>query len=96
LFWGDIMKAKYILSFALVFGMSLLCSPDSIALTANAPDKSDVFAKSASFDSGILNDASRSIDHGMLIYPKYNCDPEMCITTVPNIDPGFMIRDLPK
>ena len=90
------MKTKYLLSFALVFGMSLLCSPDSNALTANAADKSEVFAKSASFDTGILNGASRSIDPGMLICPKYNCDPEMCITTVPNIDPGFVIRSLPK
>jgi hypothetical protein len=86
------MRVKYLLSFVLFFGMSLLCSPDSVALTVNGFDKSDAFSKSASFSSNILNGAYGSIDPGMLIYPKYNCDTEMCITTVPGVDPGFLIR----
>jgi hypothetical protein len=87
------MRVKYLFSFVLLLGMSLLCSPNSVASTVNGFDKSDVFSKNASFSSSILNGASGSIDPGMLIYPKYNCDPEMCITTVPDIDPGFLIRD---
>lgn len=90
------MKAKYLLSFALFLGMILLSSPNSVALTVNNPDKSDAFSGNSSFGSGTLDDTYGSIDPGMLIYPKYNCDPEMCITKVPDIDPGFLIRDRPN
>lgn len=87
------MRVKYLLSFAVVFGVTLICSPDSVASIVNDTDKPNTFSQSASYGSGMLNGASGSIDPGMLIYPKYNCDPEMCITTVPDIDPGFLIRD---
>ncbi len=87
------MRVKYLFSFVLLLGMSLLCSPDSVASTVNDSDKSDVFLNSASYDSGILNGAFSSIDPGIIVYPKYNCDPQMCISTVQSIDPGFLIRD---
>ncbi len=93
MFRGDFMRAKYLFSFVLFLGMSLLCSPNSVASTVYDSDKPDVFSNSASHDSGILNGTFSSIDPGMIVNPKYNCDPRMCITTVHSIDPGFLIRD---
>lgn len=91
------MKIKYLLSFAVVLGMGLVTSPDSVALTMNevsTPDMQAGCVPLVQYSRTIGK--SKSIDPGMLICPKYNCDPEMCITTVPNIDPGIMLKDQSK
>jgi len=79
-------KIKILWSIILIITTSFICSPSkSIAesyYSENEPDNA----------AGSL----KANDEGMLISPRYNCDPKMLIQGNPDIDPKFLLELLPK
>lgn len=65
----------------------------SIGKSQNFTNKPDEATGSSAMSDEDNNAAACKInDDGILVLPKYNCDPHMLIPGNPNIDPHFLVK----
>jgi hypothetical protein len=78
-------KIKYLLCFVLMAAMASIYTP--MGKNHNLNQAINEFPKEVSM--------STTEDSKDILAPEYNCDPEMLITVVPDIDPQFLLKHLP-
>ena len=86
-----IFKIFLCIFFAITIGT---CSSTiSIGKSQNFTNKpAEVTASSVMSDEANNAAVYKVNDDGILVLPKYNCDPHMLIPGNPNIDPRFLVK----